>query len=115
MVVEASNTRSIDAIPALHYDWWNYGGITRDVMLIQTPKVFIDNYFIQLDKEQADLIRAEIKLSEKLAGKPVTIEIPELRLKEQLITDADGKAVAAFKAKKLMLSLIHISEPTRPY
>lgn len=102
LVVEASNTRSIDAIPALHYDWWNYGGITRDVMLIQTPKVFIDNYFIQLDKEQADLIRAEIKLSEKLAGKPVTIEIPELRLKEQLITDADGKAVAAFKAKKLI-------------
>ena len=102
LVVEASNTRSADAIPALHYYWWNYGGITRDVMLIRTPKVFIDNYFIQLDKEQSDLIRAEVKLSEKLAGKSITVEIPELRLKEQLLTDANGKAIATFKAKKLI-------------
>lgn len=102
LVVEASNTRSADAIPALHYDWWNYGGITRDVMLIRTPKVFIDNYFIQLDKEHSDLIRAEVKLSEKLAGKSITVEIPELRLKEQLLTDANGKAIATFKAKKLI-------------
>lgn len=102
LVVEANNTRSADAIPALHYDWWNYGGITRDVMLIRTPKVFIDNYFIQLDKEHNDLIRAEVKLSEKLAGKSITVEIPELRLKEQLLTDASGKAIATFKAKKLI-------------
>ena len=43
-----------------------------------------------------------MKLSEKLAGKSITVEIPELRLKEQLLTDANGKAIATFKAKKLI-------------
>ena len=83
LVVEVSNERTSDAIPALHYDWWNYGGITHDVMLISTPKTFIENYFIQLDKEQADIIHAEIQLSEKKAGEKIAIEIPELHLKEK--------------------------------
>lgn len=38
LAVEVNNTRTVDAIPALSFDWWNYGGITRDVMLVRTPK-----------------------------------------------------------------------------
>ncbi len=38
LAVEVNNTRTADAIPALSFDWWNYGGITRDVMLVHTPK-----------------------------------------------------------------------------
>ena len=54
LAVEVNNARTIDAIPALSFDWWNYGGITRDVMLVRTPKVYISNYFIQLDKYKSD-------------------------------------------------------------
>ena len=32
LVVEVNNRRTKDAIPALAFDWWNYGGITRDVL-----------------------------------------------------------------------------------
>ncbi len=38
LAVEVNNTRTVDAIPALSFDWWNYGGITRDVMLVHTLK-----------------------------------------------------------------------------
>lgn len=101
LVVEVDNTRSADAIPAFHYDWWNYGGITRDVMLIKTPEIYIDNYFIQLDKEESKLIRAKVCLSEKISNKQVTVEIPELHLKEQIVTDSDGRAETTFRVKKL--------------
>lgn len=38
LAVEVNNTRTVDAIPAMAFDWWNYGGITRDVFLVSTPK-----------------------------------------------------------------------------
>ena len=63
LAVEVDNTRTADAIPALSFDWWNYGGITRDVMLVHTPKNYIRDYFIQLDKYDSDRVHAEVQLS----------------------------------------------------
>ena len=50
LIVEVRNVRRADAVPALKFDWWNYGGITRDVMLVEEPAVFIQDYFVQLAK-----------------------------------------------------------------
>lgn len=101
LVVEVNNRRTVDAIPALAFDWWNYGGITRDVMLITTPKVYVNDYFIQLDKHQPDLIHAEVILSDKVEA-DVTISIPELKVNKTIRTDAEGFARASFKVKKLI-------------
>lgn len=101
LAVEVNNTRTVDAIPAMAFDWWNYGGITRDVFLVNTPNVFIEDYFIQLDKHKADKINATVKLSEKVANTNITIEIPELKLKQTLKTDANGEAKTSFTAKNL--------------
>jgi len=101
LAVEVNNTRTVDAIPAMAFDWWNYGGITRDVFLVSTPKVFIEDYFIQLDKHKANQIDARVKLSDKVANAPVTIEIPELQLKQTLKTDANGEVKTSFLTKKL--------------
>lgn len=101
LVVEVNNKRTVDAIPALSYDWWNYGGITRDVFLVSTPKVFIDDYFIQLDKYKSDKINAYVKLSEKKVNALVTIEIPELKVKQKLITNSNGELQVSFEVKKL--------------
>lgn len=101
LVVEVNNTRRIDAIPAMAFDWWNYGGITRDVFLVSTPKVFIDDYFIQLDKNKGNKINAQVKLSEKLANSSVTIEIPELGLKQTLETNALGEVKTSFTSTEI--------------
>lgn len=101
LVVEANNRRTVDAIPALVFDWWNYGGITRDVMLIKTPKTYISNYFVQLDKHQADVIHAEVTLSDRVAAN-VRIEIPELKISHECMTDEQGNLKNSFKVKKLM-------------
>lgn len=100
LAVEVNNTRTVDAIPAMAFDWWNYGGITRDVFLVSTPKVFIEDYFIQLDKTKADKINASIKLSEKIS-QSVTVEIPELQLKQTLKTDVNGEVKTSFASKKI--------------
>jgi len=34
IVVRVDNRRTADAVPTLDTDWWNYGGLTRDVRLV---------------------------------------------------------------------------------
>ena len=60
LAIEVNNRRTKDAIPAMAFDWWNYGGITRDVLLVKTPRTFIEDYFIQLDKESPNRIIAKV-------------------------------------------------------
>ncbi|GAE83805.1 beta-galactosidase [Bacteroides reticulotermitis JCM 10512] len=80
LVVEVNNRRTKDAIPALAFDWWNYGGITRDVLLVRTARTFVEDYFIQLDKNAPDRIVVKVRLSDKKAGEQITVLIPELKI-----------------------------------
>ena len=48
LVVEANNRRKPDAIPAEAFDWWNYGGITRDVLLLDLPERHVSDYTVRL-------------------------------------------------------------------
>ena len=79
----------------MNFDWWNYGGITRDVMLVQTPEVFVEDYFIRLDNHRADLVHASVKLSEKRSLE-CCIEIPELNVRQTVTTDSLGTATISF-------------------
>ena len=101
LAVEVDNTRTADAIPALSFVWWNYGGITRDVMLVHTPKNYIRDYFIQLDKYDSDRVHAEVQLSAQNAGQLVKIEIPELKIANKVFTDGTGLAKATFRVRNL--------------
>lgn len=100
LVVEVSNRRSADAVPALAFDWWNYGGITRDVMLVTVPDLYINDYFIRLDKNDPALVHADISLSDEVSAE-VRIDIPELKVSETVMTAPDGTASVSFRAKKL--------------
>lgn len=101
LVVQVNNRRSVDAIPALAFDWWNYGGITRDVMLITTPESYVRDYFIRLDKDDSSLIRAWVEVDGAVSGE-VGIEIPELGVCRKVQVDGNGKAETSFKVRKLV-------------
>lgn len=97
LALEVNNTRTADAIPAKSFDWWNYGGITRDVMLVSTPKTYIQDYFIQLEKHKSDQINVQVKLSDPLANAEILVEIPELKIWQKLLTDQNGEARISIK------------------
>ncbi len=83
------------------FDWWNYGGITRDVFLVKTPAVFIEDYFVQLNKYKTDQVDARVQLSETAANKNIELNIPELNVKQCLTTDQNGMVSVSFKVKNL--------------
>jgi beta-glucuronidase len=61
LVVKADNTRKPDEIPTVNTDWWNYGGITRDVFLAELPTQFISDYKVQLAKGSTNTINFNVK------------------------------------------------------
>jgi beta-glucuronidase len=87
-----SNQRSADAIPALNYDWWNYGGITRDVCIAEVPQHYIKDYFVQLAKGKSDQVSGWVDLSDSLPRQNVIVQIPELHLSYRATTDDQGRA-----------------------
>ena len=40
LVVKVDNKRRRDGVPTSMTDWWNYGGLTRHVKLVETPATF---------------------------------------------------------------------------
>lgn len=104
VVVKVDNKRAKDNVPTVNMDWWNYGGITRDVMLAKIPDTYVEDYFIQLKKGTKDQIPGWIKLNTAKQGQTVSVEIPELKVNLKLTTDAEGKASFDIKAKPALWS-----------
>lgn len=98
LIVRVNAQRKEEYIPAMNYDWWNYGGITRDVSLIETPKTFIEDYFIQLKKGSTSEIEAWVKVDGLNKTKKVTIAIPAAGIKKVVETDSSGFAKTAITA-----------------
>jgi len=99
LVVMTNNNRRVDYLPAMNFDWWNYGGITRDVFLIETPNTYINDYTVQLKKGVKNIIAGTVKLEGATAQQNVEIRIPELKICKKIITDTAGLATFEIAAK----------------
>jgi len=62
LIIKVDNKRRLDGVPTVNTDWWNYGGITRDVLLVETPKTFVRDYSVQLKKDSFDTLAGWIQL-----------------------------------------------------
>ncbi len=101
VVVKVDNKRRRDGVPTLNTDWFNYGGLTRDVCIVEVPQTFISDYLIQLAKGRQDLISGYVKLNGQKASQKIKIEIPELKIATEVTTDANGTANIEITVKKL--------------
>jgi beta-glucuronidase len=102
LVVKVDNKRRRDGVPTLNTDWWNYGGITREVSVIEVPATYISDYCIHLAKGQSHLISGYIKLKGSNPEQSILLEIPELNIVQELKTGTDGMADISLKVKKLV-------------
>lgn len=102
LVVKVDNKRKKDAVPTVNTDWWNYGGITRDVKIIETGETFIQDYFIQLDPNDPERILGTLTLNGKnKSHAEVQISIPYLKLSKKYKTDENGNLSIDISSKKI--------------
>ncbi|MFH6984995.1 glycoside hydrolase family 2 protein [Marinoscillum luteum] len=99
VVVKVDNTRKSESIPTKNSDWYNFGGITRSVKLVEVPKTFIRDYAIQLKKGSKTDVEGWVQLDGAQLTQKVQLEIPEARVKLTLTPDATGLAKVSFKTK----------------
>src|SRR6202453_1243771 len=103
VVLSVDNTRIADGVPTLQTDWWNYGGLTRDVSLVEVPKQFIDDYDVHLSRTDHSLIEGYVHVENAVPGTTVTVTIPELHAKAEATVDAQSRAVISIPVKSLTL------------
>jgi beta-glucuronidase len=103
LVVKVDNKRSKDSVPTLNTDWWNYGGISRDVKLVTVPKKFIADHRLALDSEATRAISGWVQIAGAGVGESVELSVPELGEKLTATTDASGRAGFRFTPAKLQL------------
>ena len=88
VIVKVDNKRHAEDVPTQIFDWWNYGGITRDVKLVKVPALYLEDYNLQLEKVKSERGKSEklrtisfsAKLNKAEAGQQVTLFIPELKI-----------------------------------
>jgi beta-glucuronidase len=102
VVVKVDNKRLLEGVPTINTDWWNYGGITRQVSLIETPATFIRDYYVQLKKSDKTTITGWIQLDGAGLAQKVKVEIPELKINQEVTTNAKGYASFEIKAKPVL-------------
>jgi beta-glucuronidase len=101
VVVKADNSRHAEEIPTVNTDWWNYGGITRDVMLAELPGTFIEDYTIQLAKSGPNRIGGYIQVRGTGRSQALLVSIPGAGVQLKVRTDTSGRAELAIPVKNI--------------
>jgi beta-glucuronidase len=98
VVVKVDDQRHPDAVPPNMTDWWNYGGLTRDVKLIDVPETFVQDYFVLFEKGSLTRIAGGVRLEGARKRQKVAVRIPESSASATVETDESGYARFAFDA-----------------
>ena len=118
VIVKVDNKRHAEDVPTQIFDWWNYGGITRDVKLVKVPAVYLEDYNLQLLKADAKAKNRQISFSARLnqpkAGEQVTLRIPELKIEKTFTTDAEGKVNSQLSILNSQLKKFQLWSPQNP-
>jgi beta-glucuronidase len=97
VVIAVNDTRHADDIPSLQYDWFNYGGLTHDVRIVEVPENYIEDYSLQLQRGAGNHITGWIRTA---GSASVTVDIPELRIHREVAVSG-GKGTFDFDASGL--------------
>jgi beta-glucuronidase len=96
LLVVANNTRKRTNVPCENTDWFNYGGIYRDVELLRLPETFVKDFFLSLVPGTGfKKVRAAVQVDgPEKAGRAV-IRIDELHFSGE-IPLKNGSGTATF-------------------
>ncbi len=98
ILISVDSTRRPEQVPTDNTDWFNYGGVFRDIELISVPDVYIKSFHIALVTDGCfDKISVKIALSEAVDGEAV-VNIDALGTEQQIpIRNGEGEALICAK------------------
>lgn len=109
--VRVNNQRRADGVPGLKTDWWNYGGITRSVDLVEVAETFVRDAHVGLDPADPDRVVGWVTLDGP--GKAHRMVTVSLGQEITLAMQADDTGRAEFAADAAGLERWSPSHPAR--
>lgn len=103
LVVKVDNKRFKEAVPTLSTDWKNFGGLTRDVNIVELPPEFIQDYRLSLIDAASGMVEGRVNINgwkEKDSEQELFVEIPELGIRKSVLVEAAGLTEFTIKIKK---------------
>lgn len=108
IIIAVDSTRRPTQVPTENTDWFNYGGVYRDIELIRVPKIHVKDFEIGLVPDGTfGKIFARVTISEAVNCE-AKLSIPELDI-EQSIVVTNGYGEVVFAANP------HLWRPEDPY
>ena len=94
LIIQVDNTRRKGQVPTLATDWFNYGGVYRNIALIRVPEIYVKDFRVALEPHcNFNKIRVYVKLSQKITD-TATVAIDELGIsKEIILQNGEGEAL----------------------
>lgn len=84
LLICVNNTRTPDRVPMRNTDWFNWGGLYRDIELVRVPQFFIRDFKIHLVPDNTfSRVAFSVEVSDRSAGDAVTLKIPELNINQE--------------------------------
>ncbi|MDC1013299.1 glycoside hydrolase family 2 TIM barrel-domain containing protein [Gammaproteobacteria bacterium] len=90
LLVQTDNTLNESSVPTQKTDWWPWGGIVGDVYIVETPKQFIQNAYLQLNPDNFSEALFKLKMNHPSSGHSIKLEIPELKFIAKYQTNSFG-------------------------
>ena len=97
LLVQTDNTLNESSVPTQKTDWWPWGGIIGDVYVVETPKQFIQNAYLQLNPDNLSEALFKLEMNEESSGHMIKLEIPELQFKAEYKTNSLGAITETIK------------------
>jgi beta-glucuronidase len=94
LLIQVENRRRPDRVPMHHFDWFNYGGLYREVDLLALPAVFLRD--VRIGWRDA-AIAVEVTLSDPVAA-TARVTIPALGIAQDVAV-ANGRGAATIAAQ----------------
>lgn len=101
LVVCVDNTRKKEQVPTIISDWKNFGGITRDVLILEENSTFIRDFSLQLKKGSGQEIAFSVQIDGDEKQPKVILKIPELNVNEAISVNSDGVGNKLFKTSDI--------------
>ncbi|HMM14378.1 MAG TPA: glycoside hydrolase family 2 TIM barrel-domain containing protein [Parvibaculum sp.] len=99
LIVRVDARLDARTVPPIVTDWWNYGGIKREVLLLSLPDAFIRDYWFRLVGLSPRIVHAAFSIDGAVGGEIVTVSLPAMNESAHAIVDATGRAEIRFETK----------------
>lgn len=98
IIITVDATRSPEYVPMNNTDWFNYGGVYRDIELVDVPAVCVKDFRVGLVPDSDfGLISAAVEINAEMDDTAV-LEIPELGISSEIVI-RNGRGETVLEAK----------------